>query len=95
MLVIGPPEVMFVIGTVNPFGSSLKLPLAGPVVQRLFTSSMEGKDVQVFSPSRSWGECIQRKHFLSSLKCSVLVRCQKSSPNEVPRGFNVSTGEGL
>lgn len=48
MLVIGPPEVMFVIGTVNPFGSSLKLPLAGPVVQRLFTSSMEGKDVQVF-----------------------------------------------
>lgn len=43
-------EVIFVIGpqTVKPFWSSLKLLLARPGVQRLFTSSTQGRDVQVF-----------------------------------------------
>lgn len=89
-------EVMFVVGpqTVKPFGSSLKLLLAGHGVQRLFTSSTQGKDVQVF-PFPGPGENVQRKHFLSSLKCSGLVRCQKSSPNNVPRGSNMSIGEDV
>lgn len=87
---------MFVVGpqTVKPFGSSLKLLLAGPGVQRLFTSLTQGKEVQVF-PLPGLGENVQRKHFLSSLKCSGLVRCQKSSPNNVPRGSNMSTEEDL
>lgn len=85
---------MFVIGTVNPFGSSLKLILAGPELQRLFTSSVQGKDVQVF-PLPSPGESVCRENIFCPLKYSVLVRCQKNSPNDVPCGFNVSTGEGL
>lgn len=86
---------MFVVGpqTVKPFGSSLKLLLAGHGVQRLFTSSTQGKDFQVFHFPGP-GENVQRNCFLSSLKCSGLVRCQKSSPNNV-HGSNMSTGEDV
>lgn len=57
---------MLVIGTVNPFGSSLKLFLAGPEVQRLFTSSIQGKDVQVFPLPSPW-ENVYRENIFCPL----------------------------
>lgn len=73
---------MFVVGpqTVKPFGSSLKLLLAGPGVQRLFTSSTQGKGVQVF-PLPSPGENVQRTFSVLSemLRVGEMPEKQRSS----------------